>query len=291
MFDENPLIDWCPPPPRGKLEPMAADRLLVGETSLALGGVTHVMAVVNVSPESRNRHTVAASPAAALEMARRARQAGASLIDLGAQSSHHEAPTLSSAEEIARLLPALELLVDDGFLVSVDTWKPEVARRALRAGAVMVNDTGGMVAPAMRKVVAAAGAAAVVMYLEGEHPHAVGEITVSDRQAALVGEVLGARLAELATWGVEETVVDPGIAINYRGDYLAYTRMQLDVIRHSSVLRRLGRPVMIPIPRKREDHRVAAYTAMALEYGADLIRVHDVDEACDLVDLFGRRPG
>jgi hypothetical protein len=64
--------------------------------------------------------------------------------------------------------------------------------------------------------------------------------------------------------------------------------MQLQVIRSLEVIRALGRPILVPIPRKREDHRVAAYITMALEYGADLIRVHDVEEACDLVALFDR---
>lgn len=265
--------------------------LRLGATRLPLGDVTHVMAVVNLSPESRNAHSVAASPAAALELSRRYRHAGAAIIDLGAQSSHYEAPTLTSAEEIARLLPALELLVADGFAVSVDTWKPAVAEAALAAGAVMVNDTGGTGDPDMRRLLARTGAAAVVTYVEGANPHDVGEISISPDKAEATAAWLAERLARLAEEGVTNLVVDPGIALNYRGDYLAYTALQLEVIRRIDVLRRLGRPVLVPIPRKREDHRVAAYITMALEHGADLIRVHDVDIACDLVRLFGREAG
>jgi dihydropteroate synthase len=66
--------------------------------------------------------------------------------------------------------------------------------------------------------------------------------------------------------------------------------MQLEVIRNLEPIKALGRPVLVPIPRKQEDHRVAAYIAMALEYEADMIRVHDVAMACDLVALFDRRP-
>ena len=83
-------------------------------------------------------------------------------------------------------------------------------------------------------------------------------------------------------------ILDPGIALNYRGDYRAYTRLQLEVIRESASLHELGKPVRIPVPRKAEDHRVMAYISLALEYGADFIRVHDVEEAADLVSLFGR---
>ena len=103
--------------------------------------------------------------------------------------------------------------------------------------------------------------------------------------------VVADALAELEAMGITDVIVDPGISINYRGDYLAYTRMQLDVIRGLDALRGLGRPILVPIPRKQEDHRVAAYIAMALEYRADMIRVHDVEMACDLARLYDRLPG
>ena len=83
-------------------------------------------------------------------------------------------------------------------------------------------------------------------------------------------------------------IIDPGIALNYRSDYQAYTTMQLEVIADTSELRSLGKPILIPIPRKRDGHRVAAYISLALEHRADIIRVHDVAMACDLARLFGR---
>lgn len=263
--------------------------LLLGRRALTFGGVTHVMGVVNLSPESRNAHSVAPTPQAALALARRHREHGALIVDLGAQSSHFESLTLTPDEELARLLPALELLVADGFLVSVDTWKPAVAEAALSAGAVMVNDTGGANDQEMRKLLARTGAAAVVTYVEGAHPHDVGEILIRADKAEVTAAWLAERLETLAREGVTNLVVDPGIALNYRGDYVAYTAMQLEVIRRLDTLRRLDRPILVPVPRKREDHRVAAYIAMALEHGADLIRVHDVEMACDLVRLYGRQ--
>jgi dihydropteroate synthase len=274
----------------GKTARVTAEGLRLGGAPLDTGDVTHVMAVINLSPESRNRHTVAHTPSEALRMARRHRDAGSSIIDLGGQSSHFETPTIAAEEELARVLPAVELLVDDGFLVSVDTWKPLVARRAVEAGAVMVNDTGGLADPAMREVVAETGVAAVVMYLEAPNPHEVGPVVLSERKAEMTARRLEARLSELEAVGIRETVLDPGIAISYPGDYRRYTRMQLEVIRGIDHIRALNRPVLVPIPRKREDHRVAAYITMALEHRADLIRVHDVEAACDLVALFDRVP-
>jgi dihydropteroate synthase len=265
---------------------MDAIRLRTGD--LAIGGVTHVMAVINLSPESKNRQSVAWAPEAALAMARRYRETGATIIDLGGQSSHYENPTIAGRLETERLLPAVRLLVADGFTVSVDTWKPDVAAACIAEGASILNDTGGLSDPTMRKLAATPGIGAFVMYIEGEHPHAVGEVEIRADKAETTAAWLRARLDELAAVGVAETILDPGISINYRGDYAAYTSMQLDVIRGLAAIRELGRPVLVPIPRKKEDHRVAAYMAMALEYEADIIRVHDVEMACDLVELFGR---
>lgn len=252
--------------------------------------VTHVMGVINLSPESKNRHTIAGSPDDALDMARRYREWGASVIDLGAQSSHHENPTLAAEEELERLLPALELLAGDGFVVSVDTWKVEVAAAALEAGASILNDTGGLAQPEMRSLVAARDAIAIVMYLEGENPHSVADLTISSDKAHLTKEWMRRRIDQLTEDAIDQLIVDPGISINYPSDYSAYTSMQLDVIRNLDQLQELGYPVMVPIPRKREDHRVVAYIALALEYGAGMIRSHDVEWACDLVELFGRTP-
>jgi dihydropteroate synthase len=267
------------------MDPM---RLRTGE--LAFGGLTHVMAVINLSPESKNRQSVAESPERALEMAREYRKLGASVIDLGGQSSHYENPTISERLETDRLLAAIKLLVDDGFVVSVDTWKPAVADECLAVGAVLLNDTGGLADDRMRQLAATPGVGAFVMYIEGEHPHDVGEVEIRHDKAETTAAWMADRLAILTASGVTQTILDPGISINYRGDYGAYTWMQLEVIRNLGPIKALGRPVLVPIPRKQEENRVAAYIAMALEHEADMIRVHDVALACDLVALFDRRP-
>jgi dihydropteroate synthase len=262
--------------------------LRLGGVDLEFGDVTYVMGVINLSPESKNAHTVAVSVDEAVALARRYRQWGATIIDLGGQSSHYENPTIDSSLELERLLPVVEALLAEGFLVSVDTWKADVAQETTQRGVQMINDTGGLVDHAMRKVVASSKAAAVAVYVEGDHPHDVGAVDTGPRKAARTAEVFRLRLDELAAEGISNVVLDPGIALNYRGDYQAYTRLQMEVIRESASLHELGKPVLIPIPRKAEDHRVMAYITLALEYGADLIRVHDVEEAADLVSLFGR---
>ena len=267
---------------------MAKDPLRVGGVNLEFGEVTYVMGVINLSPESRNTHTVATGIDEAVDLARRYRRWGATIIDLGAQSSHYDNPTIDASLELDRLLPVVDALLDEGFLLSVDTWKPEVAREAIRRGAQVINDTGGLVDPEMRQILSSSQAAAVAVYVEGDHPHDVDTVDTGPRKAARTGEIFRKRLAELAAEGIEKVILDPGIALNYRGDYQAYTRLQLEVIRESGSFHRLGKPLLIPIPRKAEDHRVMAYITLALEYGADFIRVHDVEQATDIVALFGR---
>lgn len=248
------------------------------------------MAVINLSPESRNLHTVAATLDQARAMAHRYRDWGATVIDLGGQSSHYDNPTLSSTEELERLVPAVTSLVGDGFVVSIDTWKPDVARECLAAGAVIINDTGGLQDQAMVEAVAQSSAAAVAVYVEGNNPHDVGAVDTGADKARRTAELFRERLRLLEDAGVKDVIIDPGIALNYRGDYEAYTRLQLEVIRDSGFLHELNRPVLIPIPRKKEFPRVMAFVTLALEYQADMIRVHDVKAACDLARLFGRLP-
>jgi dihydropteroate synthase len=262
--------------------------LQLGSIALPLGDVTYVMGVINASPDSKNVHTVAATVDDALLMADRYRGWGATLIDLGGQSSHYENETIAVADEISRVVPIIEALVAEDHIVAIDTWKPEVATAALDAGALIVNDTGGLKDTDMREVVARYDAATVAVYVEGSNPHDVDSVEIADDKAKVTADSFRVLLAELDAAGISNVILDPGIALNYRGDYEAYTRMQLEVIASSEELHKLGKPVLIPIPRKRDFHRVVAYISLALEHRADIIRVHDVAVACDLAKLFGR---
>jgi dihydropteroate synthase len=246
------------------------------------------MGVINVSPESKNAHTVARSIDEALLMADRYRRWGAGIIDVGGQSSHLDNETIAAADEVSRVVPVIEALCAEGHIVSIDTWKPEVAQAAIDAGAVIVNDTGGLASDDMREVVAVPEVAAIAVYVEGANPHDVDEVDIRDDKAEHTSAGFKVLLEQLAASGVENVILDPGIALSYRGDYEAYSRMQLQVIAGSEHLRSLGRPLLIPIPRKRDGHRLAVYVGLALEHKADIIRVHDVAMACDLVELFGR---
>ena len=212
------------------------------------------------------------------------------MIDLGGQSSFLDNPTIQVTDEVTRVVPVIEALCAEGHIVSIDTWKVEVAEAAVAAGAAIVNDTGGLAEPAMRDLVARSDVAAIAVHVEGSNPHAVDEVEVRPDKAEHTASLFRELIDDLAGAGIHNVIVDPGIALNYRGDYRKYTRLQLEVIADSRYLRSLGKPLLIPIPRKRDGHRTAVYIGLAVEHQADIIRVHDVAMACDLVDLFGRSP-
>jgi len=141
------------------------------------------------------------------------------------------------------------------------------------------------------EVVAGAGAAAVLMHIEGENPLTVGERDLSEGRPERVADAVAERAAKLRAQGIERLLVDPGLSINYRSDYEEYGRLQLDTIRSLDVLRALGHPTLVPVPRKKEDHRMVAYLTLAIEHDADVVRVHGVEIACDLVRVLGRELG
>ncbi len=252
------------------------------------GAYTHVMGVMNLSPESRIKHSIVEGVQEARARAAAFREMGVSLIDLGAQSSHFENAELSADEEWARLEPVLTMLVSEGHLVSVDSWKPEVAVAAVAAGAVVVNDTGGLQHPKTRAVASTPGVAAIAMYIEGENPLRVDELTVRHSGGAGVLARMTPIVEELMGDGLTQLIIDPGLSINYRSDYEEYGQHQLKVIRSIPELRSLGFPVLIPVPRKADTHRMLMYLTLSIEYQADVIRVHDVEAACDLVKVMGR---
>ncbi len=246
------------------------------------------MGVLNLSPESKNTQTVAGNVDEAMRIADNHRRHGATIIDVGAQSSHFDNVELSPEEELERLAGAVRRLVDEEFVVSVDTWKPAVAAGTIEIGATIVNDTGGLQNPAMVDVVAGSDVAAVVMFIEGDTPLSVEEIDLGGSIVDGVADRLGARLRNLAAAGVTDVIVDPGIGISYRGDRALYTEHQIDVIRRLGDLQALGQPVLVPVPRKAELAPTLALATLALEYGADILRVHDVPAVAEIARMMGR---
>jgi dihydropteroate synthase len=245
---------------------------------LRWGVKTHVMAIVNLTPDSFSGDGLAGSVDAALSAALSAVDNGADILDLGAESTRPGHVPISVDEELARLLPALTAIRErTNVLLSVDTSKAAVAAEAVAAGADLINDVRGFVADLeMAAVVARAGVPVVLMHDVPPEPGV-------DLMTSILRE-LSRRLDRAVAAGVmwERLIVDPGFG--FGKDW----RQNLQLLRRMGELRLLGRPILAGTSRKSmigrvlgvpEDDRLggtAATVSLAIAGGADIVRVHDV---------------
>jgi dihydropteroate synthase len=260
--------------------------LRAGGRTLELGGRPLLMGIVNVSPDS-----FSGDGAATLERARALLADGADLLDVGGETARGDRPAVGVEEELARVLPLIEPLAAEGALVSVDTYKPEVARAAVAAGAAIVNDVSGLRDPALADVCAASGAALVLMHTRVEpkgtrlDPELYGDV-VADVVAFLRERIAVARAHGV---GEEQLVLDPG------PDFAKTPAQTVAVLRRLDALRELGRPLLLAVSRKdfvgaltgRPAVGRGAGTLAALAHGVDagasILRVHDVAAAADFL--------
>jgi dihydropteroate synthase len=250
-----------------------------------------LMGVVNASPESFSDGTEVADLAAQLRRALELTDQGADLIDVGGESGVTGTPPLDPEQEIERVVPLVERLAGEGIVVSVDTWKPTVARAALAAGAAMINDVSGLRDPLLADACAAAGAALVLMHTRAEPKHK--DFPGYEDPVADVLAFLKERIALVAERGLaeESIVVDPG------PDFAKTPAETVEVLRRLSVLRELQRPILLAASRKdfigaltgRPPRDRLAGTLAALgegvDRGATILRVHDVTEARDFLTV------
>jgi dihydropteroate synthase len=214
---------------------------------------------------------------------------GADLIDVGAESGVTYTPTSAPDDEAARVVPLVERLVAEGVTVSVDTWKPEVARAALDAGAAMLNDVSGLRDLALAELAATSGAALVVMHTRAEPKEE--SFPVYDDVAADVEAFLRESMEAAVGLGVaaEQIVLDPG------PDFAKTPEQTVAVLRSLERLHALERPLLLAISRKYflgaitgrpPAERLAgtlAAAAWAADAGAAILRVHDVAAVRDLL--------
>ena len=252
----------------------------IGEHEFRWGSRTYVMGIVNVTPDSFSGDGLT-DLEAAVAQAKQMEEDGADLIDIGGESTRPETwagPGLSVEDELARVIPVVTgLAAAVSVPVSIDTYKAEVARRAIAAGAALVNDVWGLRRdPTMAATVAAAGVQVVLMHNKpgGGYRDLIGEIAGSLRES--VG------LARAASVANDRIIVDPGIGFGK-------TREEnLEIIRRLPEFRTLGFPLLIGPSRKsfigktldlppgERLEGTAAAVALSIAGGADIVRVHDV---------------
>lgn len=270
--------------------------LRIGKTLFKWGTRTYVMGVINAAPDSFSGDGLLDAALAAERVCVMV-EAGAELIDVGAESMRPDAGTVDAGEEWARLGPALSAVRDAVDVpLSVDTVKAQVAERALDAGADAVNDFNGLREDSqMASVIARRGCAAILMHNQR------GRSSSSDVIADIsVGLEESLRIAERAGIDHELLILDPGLGFGWE------VGQNLELLARVGALRRLGRPLLIGTSRKStigallkrpEGDRVwgtVATVALAVEAGIDIVRVHDVEQMVAVVrfpDAAVRLPG
>ena len=264
---------------------------------LHLGGRTLVMGIVNVTPDSFSDAGLCLDPSRALEHAQHMEADGADLLDIGGESTRPGASAVSVEEELARVVPVLDQLMGRVRVpVSIDTYKAEVARVALDHGAVIVNDVSGLLyEPALAPVVAARGAALVLMHNRGRARNMYREAEYDDVGVEVAAE-LGGRIDAAIDAGVDRSriIIDPGLGFAKRAEHTYAALAALDR------LTPLDRPMLVGPSRKsflvedagsgvddREWGTAAAVTAAVLG-GAHIVRVHRVREMAQVVRVADR---
>ncbi len=255
--------------------------ITIGGREFTWGERTYVMGILNVTPDSFSGDGMGADADAAVRRAAQMREDGADIIDVGGESTRPGAEEVDADKEIERVVPVIQRLVRElDIPLSVDTYKAQVARAAIEAGAALVNDVHGFRRePEIARVAARAGVPAVAMHMQRGRPF---KDTIGNIVEGLLESLRVAREQGLPE---ERVIVDPGFNFGWTEG------QALEMLRQLGELRVLGRPLLVGTSRKSvigtvlgglpvEDRLegTAATVAISIANGTDIVRVHDVKE-------------
>jgi len=265
----------------------------VGHT-LELGARPWLMGIVNASPDSFSDGGRHPTLDAQLGLARELLAAGADILDVGGESARTGLPPVELQVELERVVPLIERITAElGAIVSVDTYKPEVAGAAIAAGASIVNDVSGLRDERLAGVCARTGAALVVMHTRARPRERLQDPDLYEDVTLEVLGFLRERIAVATAAGVgeEQLIVDPG------PDFAKTPAQTIRLLAELERLHELGRPLLMAISRKdfigaltgRAPRERLAGTLAALAHGVDrgahVFRVHDVSAASDFLKV------
>jgi dihydropteroate synthase len=275
--------------------------LTVGQSTLAWGSRTYVMGILNITPDSFSGDGLLASRdqsdfvQVALEQAQRFAEAGADMLDVGGESTRPGSQPIPLEQELERVLPVVRALANGlDVLISIDTYKAQVAEAALEAGAHMVNDVWGLRAdPELAGVARRFNAPVILMHNRSSWVHAEVKERLGGRYVGMQYENLledvkrelleSVALARAGGVPDEQIILDPGIGFGKT------VEQNLELIDRLGEIRQLGYPVLLGPSRKSfigytldlpPDQRIegtAAGVAIGIARGADIVRVHDVE--------------
>lgn len=252
-----------------------------------------VMGVLNLTPDSFHAPSRHATVGSALITAESMVAQGAAIIDVGGASSRPGSAIVPVDDERRRTLPMVEALHKEfpDLCISIDTWRAAVAKEAIEAGASVVNDiSAGRMDEGMLETVAALKAPYILMHMQGE-PRTMQQAPTYGNVLAEVTKFLSERALVARQAGIADIVLDPGFGF---GKTMAHN---FSLLKGLHAIRQLGFPVLAGLSRKRMINEVLGTTAaealngttvlntLALLHGADILRVHDVDAAVEVVKL------
>lgn len=279
---------------------MAKDTFFHKKVTLNAGGKLidlsrpKVMGIINLTPDSFFAGSRKQDVASVLEQAGKMLADGATFLDLGAYSSRPGAVDISTQEEMDRLLPAVEAIMDEypEAVLSVDTFRTAVADAAIKAGAHIINDiSAGELDADMFATVAKLQVPYILMHMKGTPQNMVQQAEYSD----VFGEVFDyfvKKYHQLKELGVKDVIIDPGFGFAKKAEhsYMLMKRLQEFNI--------LQLPILVGISRKRMIYNelgvnadsalngTTALNSIALTKGANILRVHDVKEAVECVKIW-----
>ena len=263
-----------------------------GET-LAWGVRTYVIGIINLTPDSFSGDGLGGDVDGAVDLALRFQDEGADILDIGAESTRPGHKQISLNKELARLMPALEAVAKRVDLpISVDTYKAAVARRAVDAGAVIINDIWGLKAePELAEVAAETCAGLVLMHNQKGTQY---RDLVPNLVSSLEDSV---RIALEAGGPRDNIIVDPGIGFGKTPDQNLAVLARLDELKELDcpilvgTSRKSTLGLLLDLPAEERVEATAATVSLAIAGGADLVRVHDVKEmvrVCRVTDAVVR---
>ncbi|MBE9052649.1 dihydropteroate synthase [Nostocales cyanobacterium LEGE 11386] len=269
-----------------------SSKLLIRDRCFEWGQRTYLMGVLNVTPDSFSDGGVFNTTAAALAQAQTMVAAGVDMIDVGGQSTRPGAEQITLAEELERVIPILQVLRPEiAVPISVDTTRATVAKASIEAGADIINDiSGGTFDSEMLPTVASLDVPIVLMHIRGT-PQTMQQMTDYQDLMGEISSFLAAQIAAATAAGIDQKkiIIDPGIgfAKNYE--------QNLEIFRRLRSLKTLNCPILVGASRKsfigrildQPDPKVrvwgtAAACCAAIFNGADILRVHDVQEMRDV---------
>ncbi|AAZ35620.1 dihydropteroate synthase [Pseudomonas savastanoi pv. phaseolicola] len=254
---------------------------------------THVMGILNATPDSFSDGGRYSQLDAALRHAEAMVQAGATLIDVGGESTRPGARPVSASEEVERVAPVVEVIARElDVIISVDTSTPEVMLATAGLGAGLINDVRSLQRPGALEAAASTGLPVCLMHMLGE-PGTMQDDPYYDDLVGEVGAFLLERINQCAAAGIDQQkiILDPGFG------FAKTLEHNLSLFKHMEALHALGQPLLVGVSRKSMigavlgrpvDQRLSgglALAALAMTKGVRILRVHDVAETADVVRM------